>query len=235
MIFLRDHHFGPAEQQDYATIWRTHLQMWIPMLHEMAVESDSIDQNGEPPAFFDEDSIVFLHPKSPTSRSAWINWFSNQESMRAPKGHLVIISTEGGVVVKESSRIHGCYWSPRDFLANSDCESAHEFIIDLRKGSFRPELLQPTSTPAPLLAYTLAVKYRLNTSNIRELTEAADACYAQIQPFVKPLFTKIKGHVSFPEIEPAPETDFKMESPGDPNGKRYKSMRNVIELLRGDL
>ena len=96
-------------------------------------------------------------------------------------------------------------------------------------------LLEPTSVPEPLLAYVLAVQYRLSIPNILELSTAADVCYGQVQSFAQSLLSKKEqGPVSFPEVGvPLPQ---KFDSsPGDPNGTRFKAMRNVIELLREDL
>jgi len=114
-----------------------------------------------------------------------------------------------------------------------------EFWNHLQKSDGRKplfSLLEPTAVPAPLLAYTLAVQYRLNIPNIQELSKAADACYDRIQPFALSLLTKQeKGPISFPEIRVPPRSVFESESPGDPSGSRFKAMRNVIELLREDL
>jgi hypothetical protein len=114
-----------------------------------------------------------------------------------------------------------------------------EFWNELQKSDGRKpvfSLLEPTAVPALLLAYTLAVQYRLNIPNIQELSTAADTCYDRIQPFAQSLLTKQeKGPISFPEIRVPPRKVFESESPGDPNGLRFKAMRNLIDLLREDL
>ena len=114
-----------------------------------------------------------------------------------------------------------------------------EFWNDLQKSDGRKpvfSLLEPTAVPAPLLAYTLAAHYRLDVPNIQELSTAADDCYDQIQPFAQSLLSKQEnGPISFPEIRVPSRKVFGSESPGDPNGSRFKAMRNVIELLREDL
>lgn len=114
-----------------------------------------------------------------------------------------------------------------------------QFLDDLENSNGeRPnfELLEPTAVPAPLLAYTIAVQYRLNLPNIRELTTAADTCYGQIQPYAELLLSKPeRGTISSPEVRVPSRAAFESETPGDPNGTRFKAMRNVIELLREDL
>jgi hypothetical protein len=96
--------------------------------------------------------------------------------------------------------------------------------------------LEPTSVPTPLLAYTLAAHYHLDVPDIQELSAAADVCYDQIQPFAQALLSKQEmGPISFPEIRVPLRTVFESESSGDPNGTRFKAMRNIIELLREDL
>lgn len=125
---------------------------------------------------------------------------------------------------------------PNDVIFPSYLE---QFLHDLENSNgARPNfaLLEPTAVPTSLLAYTVAVQYRLNPPNIQELSAAADACYDQIQPYVESLLSKQeRGPISSPEVRVPSRAVFESETPGDPNGTRFKAMRNAIELLREDL
>jgi hypothetical protein len=113
------------------------------------------------------------------------------------------------------------------------------FISDLEKSQGRTphfDLLEPTAVPNPMVAYAVAVQYRLQIPNIQELSAAADACYDQIQPYAESLLSKPeRGPISSPEVLVPSRAVFESETPGDPNGTRFKAMRNAIELLREDL
>jgi hypothetical protein len=112
-----------------------------------------------------------------------------------------------------------------------------DFLRDLQgSGGTQPHfsLLEPTSVPAPLLAYALAVHYGVDVPNIHALCEAADACYEHIQPFAKSQVGKT-GALLLTEADLPLRNAFQFESPGDVCGVRFKAMRNVIELLREDL
>ncbi len=134
------------------------------------------------------------------------------------------------------------YYNIRTEVGLEDTGFSERFKLfwnDLKKsGGKQPtfSLLEPTAVPAPLLAYALAVQYQLKTENILDLCAAADACYDEIQSFAQSLLSKQnKVPISFPEIRVPPRTVFESESQGDPNGIRFKAMRNMIELVREDL
>lgn len=151
----------------------------------------------------------------------------------------IVISGEA----QERTSVHDRMYFRRHKVGRPD-DSAfagyfREFWGDLLKSDARNpnfSLLEPTAVPASLLAYTVAVQYRLQIPNIQELSAKADACYDQIQPYAESLLSKTeRGPISSPEVRVPSRAAFESETPGDPNGTRFKAMRNVIELLREDM
>jgi hypothetical protein len=236
-IFLRDHNFRKAgERLEFPTTWRTHLERIFSLSHERAVRSDNLNREKETEAFLSEDAIVFLHPDNSTVRSEWTKWFS-ERSGRFPRGHLVIVSTEGGVIVEESPRVHGCYWQPMDFLPASTNEAALEFASDLRAGVFRPELLQPRAIPKYVVAYAIAIHFGVGATRLAALRRSADQSYEQLHAQALSLLTTKKQPLSYEKIGLPNREMFGPDeaAQNESESLRFKAMRNLIDVLREDL
>jgi hypothetical protein len=236
MIFLRDHHFRQADSLDFSTTWRTHLEKCFLLSHEGAIRSDILNRDKETDAFLATDAVVFLHSFDGANRSDWIKWFS-EESGRFPKGHLVIVSTEGGIIVEETPRIHGCYWRPGAFLPTSGNEAALEFANDLRAGIFRPELLKPRAIPKYVVAYALAIHYGVRDARLTALRRSADQSYEQLHSQAHSLLSTKKQPLTYERVGLPKRELFEPEAAiqNESESLRFKAMRNLIDVLREDL
>src|SRR5438094_48941 len=105
ILFLRDWH-GRTRKE---TIWGLHLSKVLTANCYMDLASDVARWDTQPPEILARNAVVFLHPYDSKVQEEWINWFSNEEKS-CPKGHLIIVSTNGRVVrqVGWNSRIHAC-------------------------------------------------------------------------------------------------------------------------------
>jgi len=236
ILFLRDHNFG---EQDFGANppWRSRLERVSPLSHEEGIASDELRENDLPAELLSPDAVIFLHSSNPDCRQKWIDWFTMSDT--SSKGHLVIVSREGYVTqdLKWINRIHACYWGLEHFSPRSDNESVREFIIEFNRGIFRPELLQPRSMPEPILAYALAVHYRLIPDDFRALRHAADKAYVEMCEFARGVAKQSEEWSSKGEGDLLPEFEqFEGESAtGDEaNSIRFRAMRNLINVLRAD-
>jgi len=159
-------------------------------------------------------------------------------TVREKEPCLVVLQVRGYTYEGTSSEPNW-YYNIRTEVGLEDTGFSERFKLfwnELKKsGGKQPEfsLLEPTAVPEPLLAYALAVQYKLEIPNLLEVCAAADAFYKKLQPYAKTLFDK-NSAVSFPSVG-VPETHKFEPAIGDPNGIRFKAMRNVIDLLREDL
>jgi hypothetical protein len=236
ILFLRDHNFGEQDIGDNPP-WRSRLERVSPLLHKEAIASDELSENSSPAELLSPDAVIFLHPSNSDCRQKWIDWFAMPDT--PSKGHLVIVSREGGVTQdpKWTDRVHACYWGLEHFSPRSDNESVREFIIEFKRGVFRPELLQPRSMPEPILAYALAVHYGLIPDDFPALRHAADKAYAEMFEFARTVAKRSEEWSRNGEVDLLPEFEqFEGESAtGDEaNSIRFRAMRNLIDVLRAD-
>lgn len=181
-----------------------------------------------------EDGIVILHRPSDQAIQAIAT--AREGGLRT-----VAIQVRGNPYDGQPSERDWFYYvrTEVDIEDSGFSERFKRFWSDfVKSGGHGPKfsLLEPTSVPEPLLAYALAVQYRLNVPNVTALCAAAEASYQKLRAYAKSLFDKNQG-VSFPEAG-VPEIDEIRKSKsdlGDASGIRFKAVRNLIDLLREDL
>jgi hypothetical protein len=115
-----------------------------------------------------------------------------------------------------------------------------DFIKDIeRSGGNTPnfELLEPTAVPEPILAYAVAVHYGFGEWKLKALRSAADDAYNQLHSYTLTLLPSKKNAFSFPDVGLPKVAEFEHEpsAHSEAVSKRFKAMRNLIDVLREDL
>lgn len=99
------------------------------------------------------------------------------------------------------------------------------------------DLLEPTAVPEPILAYAIAVHYGFGEWKLKALRSAADDAYRQLYPYVLTLLPSKRGALIFADVGLPKADEFEREpsAQNEAVSKRFKAMRNVIDILREDL